>query len=108
MEDNLEDIDYFMKTLEEEKGQEILNLSKYVTSQAARVDDYKKQLMTVEQSRTDDKIAHTARVININDKYTNTKLMLISQMKLLSNCFQIYFYITLLNLFDSFFIWLKH
>lgn len=87
MEDNLEDINYFIKTLQEEQMQEISNLKSQIVSYITRIKDYKHQLITLEKARIDDKFIHTTTALNIDEKYKNTRLMLISQIKLLSNYF---------------------
>lgn len=84
LENNLKDVDYLIKALQEEKTQEISSLNVQIASQVARVEDCRKQLITLETSNIDDKSAHNLKIIKINEKYKNTRLALISQLKLLS------------------------
>jgi len=83
---------YYVLILEAENTEEIRNLNSQVVAQETRINDYKKQLMTLEKTRADDRIAHVAKLININDKYKDTKLTLTSQIKVLSNCIFILLY----------------
>jgi len=85
LENTLGDTDYFIKTLQEEKGKEISSLNSQLTSYIVRIEQYKNQLATLQKSRIDDKFTHTERTKNIDEKYKNTRFMLISQIKLLSN-----------------------
>ncbi|KYN33331.1 hypothetical protein ALC56_12042 [Trachymyrmex septentrionalis] len=84
LESNLEDMHYFIKTLEEEKTQEISSLKSQLASYITVINACKDQLITLEKARTDDKYTHIASTINIDEKYKNMRLMLISQIKLLS------------------------
>lgn len=89
MEDSLENTDNSIKILQEEKSQEISGLKLQITAHIGRVEEYKKQLNNLENTRTDHKSSHAAKLININEKYEKTRLKLISQLKLLSECFLI-------------------
>lgn len=99
LEDNLEDTNYFIKTLQEEQMQEISNLKSQIASYITRIKDYKHQLITLEKTRTDDEFIHTTRALNIDEKYKNTRLVFISQIKLLSYYFLISYRITSIVLF---------
>ncbi|KYN11593.1 hypothetical protein ALC57_16181 [Trachymyrmex cornetzi] len=83
LESNLEDTHYFIKTLQE-KTQEISSLKSQIASYITRIKAYKHQLITLEKARIDDKYTHIAITVNIDEKYKNTRIMLISQIKLLS------------------------
>lgn len=87
MENNLKDINYFIKTLQEEQIQEISNLKSQIASYITRIKDYKQQLIALEKATIDDKFIHTTTALNIDEKYKNTRLILISQIKLLRNYF---------------------
>lgn len=87
-----------MKTLEEEKGKEISNLKSQIVSYKVRIEEYKNQLVALEKSRIDNQLTYTAKTINIDEKYKKTRLMLISQIKLLSNCFLIFYTSDLIKL----------
>lgn len=91
LENTLEDTGYSIKTLEEEKGKEISSLNSQIASYTVKIEEYKNQLAALEKSRIDNKLTHTAKTLNIDEKYKNTRLMLISQIKLLSNCFIIFY-----------------
>ncbi|XP_018373712.1 PREDICTED: uncharacterized protein LOC108768018 [Trachymyrmex cornetzi] len=82
LESNLEDTHYFIKTLQE-KTQEISSLKSQIASYITRIKAYKHQLITLEKARIDDKYTHIAITVNIDEKYKNTRIMLISQIKLL-------------------------
>ncbi|CAL1685675.1 unnamed protein product [Lasius platythorax] len=84
LENTLEDTGYSIKTLEEEKGKEISSLNSQIASYTVKIEEYKNQLAALEKSRIDNKLTHTAKTLNIDEKYKNTRLMLISQIKLLS------------------------
>ncbi|XP_072761848.1 cilia- and flagella-associated protein 157 [Anoplolepis gracilipes] len=84
LENILKDTDYSTKTLQEEKGKEISSLNSQITSYIVKLEEYKNQLATLEKSRIDNKFTHIEKVKNIDEKYKNTRLMLISQIKLLS------------------------
>jgi len=92
LKNNIKDTNYYIINLEEESTEEISSLNTQVVAQEARIDNYKKQLMTLEKIRADNKIAHIEKLISINDKYKDTKLMLTSQIKILSNCVFIFLY----------------
>ncbi|KYM82199.1 hypothetical protein ALC53_07347 [Atta colombica] len=84
LENNVEDMHYFIKTLQEEKIQEINSLKSQIASYIATIKAYKHQLTTLEKIRIDDKNTHIAITVNIDEKYKNTRTTLISQIKLLS------------------------
>ncbi|XP_025267271.1 uncharacterized protein LOC112638905 [Camponotus floridanus] len=84
LENTLGDTDYSIKTLQEEKGKEISSLNSQLTSYLVKIEQYKNQLATLQKSRIDDRFTHSERTKNIDEKYKNTRLMLISQIKLLS------------------------
>jgi len=90
LENNLEDMHYFIKTLQEEKIQEINSLKSQIVSYIATIKAYKHQLTTLEKTRIDDKNTHIAITVNIDEKYKNTRITLISQIKLLSNSILLY------------------
>lgn len=94
LENTLEDTDDSIKTLQEEKEKEISSLNSQITSYTVRTEDYKNQLAALEKSRINDKFTHTEKTKNIDEKYKNKRLMLISQIKLLSNCFLIFYTIS--------------
>lgn len=85
MENTLEEMDCSIKSLQEEKGREISNLNSQLTSYIFRIEQYKDQLDTLQKSRIDNKFTHTEKTKNIDEKYKNTRLTLISQIKLLCN-----------------------
>ncbi|XP_070149953.1 cilia- and flagella-associated protein 157-like [Polyergus mexicanus] len=84
LENTLEDTDDSIKTLQEEKGKEISSLNSQITSYTVRTEEYKNQLAALEKSRINDKFTHTEKTKNIDEKYKNKRLVLISQIKLLS------------------------
>ncbi|KYM94480.1 hypothetical protein ALC62_14923 [Cyphomyrmex costatus] len=83
LESNLKDMHHFIKTLQEEKTQEISNLKSQIASYISKIIAYKHQLITFEKARIDDKYSHTVTTINIDEKYKNTRIMLISRIKFL-------------------------
>lgn len=90
LENILEDTNNSIKTLQEEKGKEISSLNSQINSYTIRTEEYKNQLAALEKSRINDKFTHIEKTKNIDEKYNNKRLMLISQIKLLSNCFLIF------------------
>lgn len=102
LEDDLEDMDCSIKTLQEEKTQEISGLKSQLTSYIIKIKEYKHQLIILEKARIDDKFTHTAIAINIDEKYKDTRLILISQIKLLSNLFFSILYDYHINIFILF------
>jgi len=99
LESNLEDLDRFIKTLQEEKTQEISSLKSQIASYINRIKEYNNQLINLEKERINDKFTHTAKIINIDEKYKNTRLMLTSQIKLLSNYFLVILHDYYINLY---------
>lgn len=89
MEDILSDTNSSIKVLQEEKSQEISTLKSQVATQVARVEENKKQMSVLENTRIDHKSAHAVKWLSISEKYDNTRLELTSQLKLLSECFLI-------------------
>jgi uncharacterized protein (DUF342 family) len=92
LKNNIKDTNYYIIDFEAESTEKISSLSAQVVAQEARINDYRKQLMTLEKTRADNKMAHNEKVISINNKYKDTKLMLISQIKIISNCVFIFLY----------------
>jgi len=99
LESNLEDLDRFIETLQEEKTKEISGLKSQIASYINKIREYNNQLISLEKTRIDDKFTHTAKTINIDEKYKNTRLMLTSQIKLLSNYFLVILYDYHINLY---------
>lgn len=87
MEDSLKDTDSSIKVLQEERSQEISGLKLQVAAQAAKVEEYKQQVSALENTRINHKSSHAAKLIYINEKYDDTRLKFISQLKLLSECY---------------------
>lgn len=92
MEDTLKHTNRYIKTLKEEKGQEISTLNSQISSYLARVEECKEQMDTLEKSRIDNNFAHTVKLRNIDEKYKNTRVVLISQLKFLSKIVFIFFF----------------
>lgn len=90
LENTLENTNNSIKILQEEKGKEISSLSSQINFYTIKIEDYKNQIATLEKSRINDKFTHIGKTKNIDEKYNNTRLMLLSQNKLLSNCFLIF------------------
>ncbi|EFN85345.1 hypothetical protein EAI_16029 [Harpegnathos saltator] len=82
LEDCLKDTDNSIKVFQEKKSQEISGLKLQVAAQVARVEEYKKQVNALESMRIEHN--HALKLITINKRYDNTRLKLISQLKLLN------------------------
>ncbi|XP_020280900.1 uncharacterized protein LOC109853327 [Pseudomyrmex gracilis] len=84
LEDTLKHTNRYIKTLEEEKAQEISTLNSQLSSYLARIEECKEQMGALEKSMIDNNFAHTVKLGNIDEKYKNTRLVLISQLKFLN------------------------
>ncbi|XP_050458101.1 uncharacterized protein MG328 homolog [Cataglyphis hispanica] len=84
LENTLENTNNSIKILQAEKGKEISNLSSQINSYTIRTEAHKNQLAVIEKARINDKFTHIEKTKNIDEKYNNTRLMLLSQNKLLS------------------------
>ncbi|KAL6430278.1 hypothetical protein ACFW04_007772 [Cataglyphis niger] len=84
LENTLENTNNSIEILQKEKGKEISNLSSQINSYTIRTEAFKNQLAVLEKARINDKFIHIEKTKNIDEKYDNTRLMLLSQNKLLS------------------------
>lgn len=84
--------------MQEERSQEISSLKLQIAAQVIKMKEYKQQVSTLENTRMDHKSSHAAKLITINEKYNNTRLKLISQLKLLGECEFLIFFKRFLNI----------
>lgn len=85
MSEEIETIDEDNLTVETETAEEIANLTKQVSSQDNMIQSVKLRIKTIEDNRVKDKESFEEACELWRQQYKNEKVVLVSQIKVLSN-----------------------